>query len=844
MRLIKSLIIFLCLLLLWPQLSTAIEVTHLKRLELFEHLQWCRSTPGQTLEQVIAGGCDFKATRKKDLVPGFSTDVFWLRLTLHNTMADPVERWLSIGHPRLQYVTLYREMDDGIWQRTETGLSVPVEHRPLLEPLPMFSVNLAAGETRTYYIRVASETSIQLSAELWEPKAYDHAQQRKTLFQLLVLGGLIVAVGFSLMMFFNTREKTYGFFCACLSFEILQDAGYTGLLQLYLWPPSLIFPLQFQVLTTGLTLVFFVLFVRDFLGAKGCIGWVNRLLVVSTLGAVLATGWGCLVSYGTAVRVLPLFVIGIVLSSFGLFIKAWRQGSRPAGYLMLSYSILSLMLVYRVVVAFGVAPNPFLQSLGYAWCFLLITPLILSGALKRTEALREALLLSQAEVEARIKFMAQMSHEFRSPLNTILGYAELQERGIQPASLQANASHIKYSGRQLLSMIDEILEHARGEAGLLKLELAPVNWATFVSLLRRSAEMMTQARGNRFKWIEEGSEPEAVVIDERRLLQVLNNLLGNANRYTENGIITLVCAVSRVSRHRSRLTFTIQDSGAGIAQAELNSIFQPFVRGDAGQASGIDGIGMGLAIVLQQLGLMGGDIHVESTLGLGSEFSFSIECETCEPPSNNDTIKIGALPRNYRVLVVDDALDSSHVLSLLLADYGFEVSTAESGNAAARQYLGKAIDLVITDQFMAAGDGWSVLQDWSLRKVPVILLSAAPPERPTILSDTIQFRRLLMKPVEADVLLAAISEVLAIKWLPVAEVAETTMVKISMPPAEILAPLQAMIEAGAVSDILQWLETCNEQHPEYSDFWQEVSKATWALDFNRLSKLLSETTED
>jgi two-component system, sensor histidine kinase LadS len=837
MQISRSLKHVVWLLLLWPLLGNSIEVTSAKHMALFEQMQWCRTTADQTLEQVIADGCDFKEITKKDLAPGFSNDSFWLRLTLHNTLTYTVERYLSLGHPRLQLVTFYWQTGDGNWQRTETGMDIPMEQRPLFEVLPILPISLAVDETRTVYIRVYSETTIQLNTELWEPRTYDYTQHRQQFYQVLILGSLFIAAGFSLMMFFNTQEKTYSLFAACLTFVSMQDACYSGLVQLYPWPPSLAFPLQIIVLTVGLALIFFALFISNFLGNKGYICWINRLLLLSTFGEALTTVWGCLVSSGTAVRITPFFMTGIVLSTISLLIISYHKASRPNAYLIFSCSILTLMLLYRIAAIFGVVSNPLLDYFGTAWCFLLITPLVLLESFKRTETLRQTLLLSRAETNARVKFMAHMSHEFRSPLNTILGYAELQERGIQTTSLQNNASHIKYSGRQLLSMIDEILEHTRVEAGLLKLKLAPVHWSVFMSLLVKNTEMMMQARGNRFDWVLEDPEPTVVIFDEHRLLQVLTNLISNANRYTENGLITLSCTILKLNNYRSRFTFSIHDTGTGIAPEELSIIFQPFVRGHAGQTSGIDGTGMGLAIAHQLVMLMGGDIQVESTLGSGSVFSFSIEGETAESQSNVALLKIGVLPRPYKVLVVDDDPNSCHVLSLLLADIGFDVLTTESGNAA-RQYLGVAIDLVITDQIMTDGDGWSVLQDWSLRKVPVILLSAAPSNRPADLSDTLQFRRSLMKPFDADVLLTVISEVLAIDWLPAVDVIETTPAKINSPPQELLAALPEMIKAGAVSDILEWLETSNEQYPEFSEFWQNLSKTVWTLDFIMLQKLM------
>lgn len=212
----------------------------------------------------------------------------------------------------------------------------------------------------------------------------------------------------------------------------------------------------------------------------------------------------------------------------------------------------------------------------------------------------------QQDSHTRMKFLAQMSHEFRTPLNTVLGYAELMQRGSARVSIQEGVAAIKNSSRHLLGMIDDILDHVRGESGQISLRLAPVHWEDFIKSLEQSASMMMLDRGNHFQLILGGYIPQAVMIDELRLQAVLNNLLSNANRYTRDGRITFTCASAAVdSRHR-RFTFMVSDTGQGITEEEQKRIFQPFVRGTAGKSSGIDGVGMGLVIAQQLITLMGG----------------------------------------------------------------------------------------------------------------------------------------------------------------------------------------------------------------------------------------------
>lgn len=444
----------------------------------------------------------------------------------------------------------------------------------------------------------------------------------------------------------------------------------------------------------------------------------------------------------------------------------------------------------------------------------------------------------QQDSHARMKFLAQMSHEFRTPLNTVLGYAELLQRGSARVSVQEGTAAIKNSSRHLLGMIDDILDHVRGESEQISLRVAAVHWGNFIKSLEQSASVMLLDRGNHFQLILEGDMPQAVMIDELRLQAVLNNLLSNANRYTQDGSITFTCASAAVDSGHRRFTFTVSDTGQGIAADEQKCIFQPFVRGTAGKSSGIDGIGMGLVIAQQLVALMGGEIRVDSKPGRGSRFSFSIVCELAGAMPQPSSIPEHAVAlKAHKILVVEDDENSRNLLSTLFADYGFSVVTAKSGNDA-RQFLNGEIDLVITDQFMTDGDGWSVLKDWSARNIPLILLSAASPDRPEGLPETLRFASAQLKPFDANTLLSTIGEILAVEWVTTKdEVHDEQADIIQRPPMELLAPLKLMIEQGAVTDITEWLENFSLQHQEYSSYAARIATANLTLDFKELRRL-------
>lgn len=462
---------------------------------------------------------------------------------------------------------------------------------------------------------------------------------------------------------------------------------------------------------------------------------------------------------------------------------------------------------------------------------------------------------SQQDSRARLKFLAQMSHEFRTPLNTVLGFSELLLRGSARVSLPEGIAAIKTSTRHLLGMIDDILNQVRGESGQLVLHTAPVAWKSFIQSLEQTAAMMMQDHGNQFQLQLTGEMPAVVRIDELHLHVVLSNLLSNANRYTHDGKIILTCASEAMDDGYCRFTLTVSDTGLGIAANEQSRIFEPFVRGTAGKTSGIDGIGMGLVIAQQWIKLMGGEILVNSTPGQGSSFYFSIECELAEVVPEISTIPERAVVQGkHRILIVEDDENSRKLLAMLLADYGFEVLTAKSGKDA-RQFLPphpnhndapnpspvcgsgageEGIDLVITDQFMPDGDGWSVLQDWMA--IPVMLLSAAAPDRPSNLPANLKFTSVHLKPFDRYSLLQAIGTILAVEWAETkADDAPTALIQ--PPPMALLAPLKTMIEQGAVTDIAEWLANFDAKYPQHHAYTAQIITANLMLDFKALRRL-------
>jgi PAS domain S-box-containing protein len=325
----------------------------------------------------------------------------------------------------------------------------------------------------------------------------------------------------------------------------------------------------------------------------------------------------------------------------------------------------------------------------------------------REKALAEAVLLARQ----RSEFLAQMSHELRTPLNAILGYAQILLRDPHLSKRQTvGLATIHESGQHLLTLINDILDLARVEAGKLSLDPGDVDLANFLRIVGDIIRVKAEEKSLFFDFRAAPELPAAVRADEQRLRQVLINLLGNAVKFTDRGEIVL--RVQRVAASESgpalaRLRFEVEDSGIGMSGEQLARIFQPFEQVSEVRRREA-GTGLGLAISQQLVCLMGGEIHVSSQLGKGSKFWFELDLPVAKPVLTTLPVRTPILayegPRK-KILVVDDVPHNRAMLIEALQTLGFCVLDAKNG-AECLEMLGSVNpDLIIMDVMMPVMGG-------------------------------------------------------------------------------------------------------------------------------------------
>jgi len=300
---------------------------------------------------------------------------------------------------------------------------------------------------------------------------------------------------------------------------------------------------------------------------------------------------------------------------------------------------------------------------------------------------------ADAANRAKSAFLANMSHEIRTPMNAILGYSQLLQRDANLTASAAESLHIiNRSGEHLLNLINDVLEMSKIEAGRMSLATAAFNLSALLADLSSMFRLRTEAKGLTFEIVYQGEMPPCIVADERKLRQVLVNLLGNAIKFTERGAIALRVTTRQEPSGQFHLAMEVEDTGVGIATNELGKLFSFFEQTASGRNQQT-GTGLGLAISREYIRLMGGDLTVTSQWNKGSIFRFEIPIETAaaesipeKPALLRRVIGLKAGQRPLRILVVDSAAASRTWLTKLLTTVGFEVQEATEGRGAIRKW--------------------------------------------------------------------------------------------------------------------------------------------------------------
>ena len=447
--------------------------------------------------------------------------------------------------------------------------------------------------------------------------------------------------------------------------------------------------------------------------------------------------------------------------------------------------------------------------------------------------------------QAKSEFLSSMSHELRTPLNGILGFAQilLRQSQYEPESTQEALTIIQQSGEHLLTLITDILDLAKIEAG--KLELVPEPFHLSHFLLGIVALMQPRARekGLCFDYQPDAALPTAVIADAKRLRQVLINLLSNAIKFTSAGSVALRVTLLTQDETAAMVRFAVVDTGIGIAADDLVRIFHPFEQAGSMKTK-MGGTGLGLAISQQLVALSDGMLMVNSTPGAGSHFWFDLALPLTAASAvitqRPFTPITGYQGPRRTVLAIDDIASNRAVLIALLKPLGFVVQEAEDGETAVSLATAQPPDVIFTDLLMPGLSGQETIarlrQQPALAQTPILVMSANATAANGYVAQANDF---LTKPLDTDLVLQQLQQLLGLVWTTEEVGAETAVEPtIVLPSPADLTKLHDLALMGDLTAVGTYAAQLSQANTALNPFAEQIQQLTQSFEEEQLIQTL------
>jgi signal transduction histidine kinase/DNA-binding response OmpR family regulator len=454
--------------------------------------------------------------------------------------------------------------------------------------------------------------------------------------------------------------------------------------------------------------------------------------------------------------------------------------------------------------------------------------------------------------QAKSQFIANMSHELRTPLNGILGYTQIMHSSEDLNQHRHAVEIIEQCGNHLLTLINDLLDLSKIEAEKLELYPKSVHFPSFLQGIADLSRVRAQQKGIDFIYSFSDNLPQGIEVDEKRLRQVLINLLSNGIKFTDQGNVTFQVKLLEKRENKVKIRFKITDTGIGIEESKIEQIFQPFEQVSL-DSHKYEGTGLGLAISQKITKMMGGEIKVKTQIKQGSCFWFELNLNLADDWQNNLSLSkdgkiIGYQGKQRKILVIDDKPVNRTFLVEALSNIGFSLLEARNGREGLTKLRIFVPDLIITDLIMPEMDGFEMIKrirESENKRIIIIASSASVSQADQAEAFKAGCDVFLAKPVELGELFRFLAKYLHLQWiyedspsLTCARYENQEDLEIIYPPALELQQLYNAIHIGDIELVESEAIRLEKLNPDYTNFAQKLLDLAREFDEKGILNLL------
>jgi signal transduction histidine kinase/HPt (histidine-containing phosphotransfer) domain-containing protein/ActR/RegA family two-component response regulator len=722
---------------------------------------------------------------------GVRKEAIWLRIPV-TVPENSSGNWvLNIDYALLNRIDIYIATGGRITQHQVSGNLEPEPRGVMRSRVPAALMYLKPGMEHVLLLRIENVGTMILPIRFSRPESFHGAALNEQMLQGMLVGLSVCLLLYSAAQWVNLREPLFGKFALLVTGFLLFSVEFFGLGNQYLWRHNAWMSHHAGGLFALTASCGAYLFVEQALARPGKDRTFSRLM---RAGAALCVA--CALAYATdmigvetlVAVVSTLGLMPMLLGLPGAFLRA-RRGDAVGIYFLIGWAVsFATSVVLSQVISGKVGANFWtMHSLQFGNVFDMLVFMRILGL--RTKAMQTAMLRAEEATRAKSEFLAHMSHEIRTPMNAIIGMSRLALMTQPEPKLQNYLGKILGAGEHLLAIINDILDFSKIEAGKLGLESTPFELRELLDHLTSLTTIKADAARVDLKRQVGATVPSMLVGDPLRLTQVLLNLTSNAVKFTERGEIVIAVELMAHTPEGVSLRFSVSDTGIGMRPSQIARLFESFNQADGSITRKYGGTGLGLSISRQLVELMGGEIKVSSTPGVGSRFSFTVTLGVADAgsagaapaKSGNDDYTahtdyvMPALPElsaldGARILLTEDNANNREVALEFLSAARVHVDVAHHGGEAVRMVNEGDYDLVLMDIQMREVDGLTAARRIRAiercKHLPIIAMTAHAMDGDREKSLAAGMNDHVTKPIEPEQLYRAL-----LKWIPPARLA-------------------------------------------------------------------------